>query len=79
MIKLEDLQKVCTQCKGKGFIQDWQWVQWWAENYLPPPDGHPILDINEEIPCDACNQIGYVPTELGNTILEFLNRFRGRK
>ncbi len=79
MIKSADLQTMCPNCKGIGFIQDWQWVQWWAENNFPPPDGHPILDIVEEIPCYACDEVGYVPTELGYTLLEFLNRFRGRK
>ena len=78
-IRLEDLQRVCPKCKGEGFVQDWQWVNWWAEHNYPPPDGHPLLGIHEEIPCEECDEIGYIPTEEGAAILEFLNTFRGRR
>lgn len=79
MVTIEDLQQVCSHCSGSGFIQDWQWVQWWAENDDVPPDGHPLHKIQEEVPCEKCNEVGYVPTELGRVFLEFMNHFRGRK
>lgn len=79
MIRLEDLQTTCPNCKGAGFVQDWQWIQWWAENSDVPPPGHHLLQIQEEIPCRECDEVGYVPTEQGNILLTFLNTFRGRR
>ena len=79
MLTLEDLQTRCPNCNGAGFIQDWQWVQWWEENEQPPPDGHRLLEVQEEIPCEACGEIGFIPTEQGRAILDFLNQFRGRR
>lgn len=79
MFKLEDLQTVCPNCNGAGFIQDGRWVRWWAENDQPPPDGHQLLEIQEEMPCEECGEVGFIPTEQGKALLEFLNVFRGRK
>jgi hypothetical protein len=79
MIKIEDLRKVCPKCEGAGFVQDWQWIQWWAENNTVPPEGHPLLEVREEIPCEGCGEIGFIPTEQGEILLSFLNLFRGRK
>jgi hypothetical protein len=79
MLTLDDLQTVCPKCKGAGFVQDWQWIQWWEENVDVPPPGHPLLQIHEEIPCEECDELGYIPTEQGKTLLIFLNHFRGRR
>ena len=78
-LRLEDLRRVCPKCNSAGFIQHWQWVQWWAENNDFPPQGHLLFEIPEEIPCEECDEIGYVPTEQGRVLLEFINQFRGRK
>lgn len=78
-IKLEDLAVRCPRCEGSGFHQDWRWTQWWSENNSPPPPGHRLHEVQEEIPCAECNEIGFLPTEEGQAILEFMNRFRGRK
>jgi len=79
MFQLDDLEKICGKCKGSGFIQDWQWIQWWQENDAPPPEGHPLLKVQEEIPCEDCNEIGFIPTPMGTALLEFISHFRGRK
>ncbi len=79
MITIDELRTVCPKCKGAGFIQDWQWAQWWAENNLVPPENHPLHSIHEELPCEHCDEIGYVPTEQGRVLLEFMSTFRGRR
>jgi len=79
MFRLDDLRMVCPKCSGAGFVQDWQWIQWWTENNTIPPQGHPLLGVQEEIPCEQCDEIGYIPTEQGEALLSFLNLFRGRK
>lgn len=78
-LKLEDLAIRCPRCAGSGFLQDWRWAQWWSENEGPPPPGHRLLSVHEEIPCSECGEIGLIPTAEGQAILEFLNRFRGRR
>ena len=79
MLNIDDLRTICPVCKGAGFIQDSDWAMWWAENDRVPPQGHRLLTIQEEIPCEKCDEIGYIPTEQGRAILEFMILFRGRK
>jgi hypothetical protein len=79
MVKIEDLCTECPVCRGAGFLQDPEWALWWTENDSVPPRGHRLFSVQEETPCEACGEIGYIPTEQGRALLEFLNRFRGVK
>lgn len=84
--ELPALEQTCQECGGTGFVQAPAWAQWQAlveqearvsglaipeaAQRIPTPDGP------EEIPCDACDGQGSVPTEAGYAVLNLV-RVRG--
>ena len=70
-----DLDEVCPECEGDGWISNPLWNEWWSRNEeLPPPD-HALRREPEELPCGGCQGRGTRPTPDGRDLLRFLKRY----
>jgi len=71
---MELLDNPCPECKGAGVVQNPIWQKWFENSRELPPEGHWLHQQPEEVECLQCKGRGYVPTNLGCRLLEFLRR-----
>lgn len=80
------MELLCSHCKGSGFITSPDWLgynaKWQDEHvYEMPLSGRdewererPMPEGPEEIACGECEGIGWVLTEPGRALLDFIRR-----
>ena len=65
-----DFEIVCDECKGRGKVLSEEHAAWYRKGYPL----HQAPTGPEDVPCRYCNGTGHTVTELGQKLLDFLNR-----
>jgi len=65
------LERGCPYCNQTGKVVNSKIIEWQLNNF----EGEQPQDIM--VPCPVCNGSGYIPTGMGLSMLDFMDKYNG--